>query len=61
MKTPETSFEKERSERLPETVSVRGMTPAVEIDFADQLLPPIDKNERKVWERLQREKEDQQD
>jgi hypothetical protein len=61
VETPETSFEKERSERLPETVSVRGMTPAIPQQLADQLLPPIDKAQRKEWERLQREKQDQQD
>lgn len=61
METPESSCEKNRPDTFPKTVSIRGMTPAVEIDFADQLLPPVDKKERKVWERLQREKEDQQD
>ena len=61
METIDPSFEKDQPSMPPETISVRGMTRAVEIDLVDQLLPPIDKEQRKEWKRLQREKENQQD
>lgn len=38
----------------PQTVSVRGMTEAVEQRLEDQLLPPIDKELRKEWKKLRK-------
>ena len=38
----------------PQTVSVRGMTEAVEQNLEDQLLPPIDKELRKEWKKLRK-------
>jgi hypothetical protein len=38
----------------PQTVSVRGMTEAVEQRLEDQLLPPIYKELRKEWKKLRK-------
>jgi len=38
----------------PQTVSIRGMTEAVEQNLEDQLLPPIDKELRKEWKKLRK-------
>ncbi len=38
----------------PQTVSIRGMTEAVEQKLEDQLLPPIDKELRKEWKKLRK-------